>query len=159
MPMPQTTKLRAFTARAAAVFILSACTAPLAMAAPVSAPLPAQLAVPATVQGFMPGYSDKGLTHLVSACVGAVPAPEMAASLAGAPWHIQVSVSSIYMPQATTAVKATLLQGDHEVAAKWVESAGLNTAPRAAFCQVVSNLTQQLWASQTSNAARHVADD
>lgn len=159
MPMLQTTRLRAFTARAAAAFILSACAAPLAMAAPVSAPFLAQVSVPATVQGFMPGYSDKGLTHLVSACVGAVPVPEMAASTAGAPWHVQVSVSSIYMPQATTAIKATLLEGDHVVAAKWVQSAGLNTAPRAAFCQVVSNLTQQLWASQTRIAARHVAED
>jgi hypothetical protein len=159
MPMLQPTKLRAFTTRAAAIFILSACAAPLARAAPVSTPLPTQISVPATVQGFMPGYSDKGLTHLVSACVGAVPVPEMKASTAAAPWHIQVSVSSIYMPQATIAVKATLLAGDHEVAAKWVESAGLNTAPRAAFCQVVSNLTQQLWASQPRIAARHVAED
>jgi len=157
--MLQTKRLRAIATRAAAIFVLSACAAPLAMAAPAPAPVPAQISVPTTVQGFMPGYSDNGLTHLVSACVGEVPVPEMTASPGQAPWHVQVNVSSIYMPQATTAIKATLLAGDHVVAAKWVQSAGLNTAPRAAFCHVVSNLTQQLWASETRVAAHNVAED
>jgi hypothetical protein len=157
MPMQQTRRLSVITTCAAAIFVVSVCAAPVAMAAPASAPIPAQIAVPATVQGFMPGYTDNGLTHLVSACVGEAPGPEMAASAGLAPWHVQVDVSNIYAPRATTVVRATLLEGDHEVASKWLQTAGLNTAPQASFCRVVSGLTQQLWTSETRIASRNVA--
>src|ERR1700731_2858301 len=151
MPLLPIRRPRGVTMLAPVIFVLSACAAPFPTAAQASASFPAQVSAPATVQGFMSGYTDIGLTHLVSDCVAEVPVPEMTTSVPHTGWHVQVNVSSIYMPHATTVVKATLLAGDHEVASRWLQTAGLNTAPRAAFCDVVSDLIQQLWAAEEEN--------
>jgi hypothetical protein len=141
----QTRKSRGAIMLAPVIFALSLYAAAPAMAE--TSAFSTMAAVPAKVQGSMPGFTDTGLTQLVDACVAAAPVPAMMADAAHAGWHVQVDVGNVYTPRAATVVRATLLEGDHVVASRWKQTAGLDTAPRVAFCSTVSNLTQQLWAS------------
>jgi hypothetical protein len=103
--------------------------------------------VPATVYGFLPGYTGSGLQRLVSACVAGVPIPGALADAPRAGWQIQVDVQDVSMPRVATVMKATLLDGNQVVTSTWKRTAALDTAPRSVFCDTVSQLTQKLWAT------------
>ena len=64
MPMLQTSEIACLHDTCRRYFHPQRLRGSARQAAPVSAPFPTQVSVPATVQGFMPGYSDKGLTHI-----------------------------------------------------------------------------------------------
>jgi hypothetical protein len=134
----QTKRLRGIVMLAPVIFALSV-TAGGASAASTS--------VPVTVQGFVPGYTDSGLTQLVNTCVAEVPASETMANELRGKWQVQVQVQNLYLPHVNTVVRVTLLDGKRVVAFRWKRTVSLDTAPSAAFCWTVSELTQQLWDS------------
>lgn len=128
------------------IFVLSVAAGGASAASTIKA------SVPVTVQGFVPGYTDSGLTQLANTCVAEVPAPgTMANELHGGKWQVQVQVQvqvqDVYMPHVATVVRATLLNGKRVVAFRWKRTVSLDTAPSAAFCWTVSELTQELWDS------------
>jgi len=130
---------------ASSIFMLNA----YAAAQAAHAGTPAALRV--TVQGALPGYSDTGLAQTVRACVAGVPLP---VSIAGAPqngWQVQVSVEDIHTPRTATLLRATLLEGNHAVASRWVQTAALDTAHQQVLCRSVSGLTQRVL--ETENIA------
>jgi hypothetical protein len=98
--------------------------------------------VPVAVKGFLPGYTDSELTHLISSCVARVPAP-VPTSRARAQFEVRVGTE--YLPRETTVVQASLLEGGQVLASRWARESALDTAPSAVFCRTVSDLARQLW--------------
>ena len=104
------------------------------------------------ITGTMTGYTDRGLARMVRPCVASIVPSSTIDTQVNPNWQIRVHFENVYMPQAATMVTAELLDKGHVRAVRRDQVAGLDSAPSAETCQVVSRLTQQLW--ETASTTR-----
>ena len=89
---------------------------------------------------------------MVSPCVASIVPSRTIDTQVNPNWQIGVHFENVYMPHAATMVTAELLDEGHVRAVRRDQVVGLESAPSAETCQVVSRLTQQLW--KTASATR-----
>lgn len=145
-----TSRIRIAFGLVSVVLSLGACATPAS--AGVHATASSQNGTAAvTVTGTMPGYSERDLARTVSSCVVSMAPPKTTQVRRGP--QIQVHFESVYTPLASTIVTAELLDDGRVDAVRRKQIRGLASAPSAEACQVVSQLTAQLWglAAKTSS--------
>jgi hypothetical protein len=135
-------KIRMIFGLAPVVSLLSGCAAP--GPAGVSATAPSRSAA-VVVTGSMPGYTDRDLARMVSSCVASPTLSRTTDKQDRPNWQIRIHFESVYTPYANILVTAELLNGRRFDAVRWNQTRGLASAPPVETCQIVSNLTQQLW--------------
>lgn len=97
---------------ASGIFVTNACAAVPSAHAGTVAPSTASAVLPIAVHGALPGYSDTGLARLVRQCAAAEALPDG--------WRMQVNVADIHVPRSFTLLRATLTDGNHVVASRWI---------------------------------------
>jgi hypothetical protein len=104
------------------------------------------------ITGTMTGYTDRGLARMVSPCVATTIPSRTIDTQVNPNWQIRVHFANVYTPRASTMVTAELLYDGHVNAVRRDQVVGLDSAPSAETCQVVSRLTQELW--ETASTTR-----
>jgi hypothetical protein len=129
------------------VLALALALAPLAAhaAAKSGPPTPARAtaALPVTVQGALPGYTDLELAQLVKACA-AGPMTNSAVKSRRGGWQLRITLDSEYMPRPATRVTASLVRKGRTIAIRWARVEPADAIPSEDLCETVTDLTWQI---------------